>query len=211
MGLRRLTKEHPPRSQSATIKSLPRAFRMMEAMQAQGVERGEDYRFAAADALKSILRGRMAAAVDRHLAEMAARQQADWRNGCYSRHLLTKLGDIELQVPRTRSVPAPLVRPWRHCPPGARAAGHGATTHSVAAAGHSAVTAHAATTHAAPRACCVGNTYKTASAIATLMTILFIALLLSSKRSIPSDTRCKPDRARHNLTIVWLRGRVGFE
>src|SRR5579872_4353667 len=33
---------------------------------------------------------------------MAARQQADRRNGCYSRHLLTELGDIELQVPRTR-------------------------------------------------------------------------------------------------------------
>lgn len=89
-------------SQSATIKSLPRAFRMLEAMQAQGVEWGEDYRFAAADALKTILRGRMAAAVDRHLAEMAVRQQADRRNGCYSRHLLTELGDIELQVPRTR-------------------------------------------------------------------------------------------------------------
>ena len=75
---------------------------MLEAMQAQGVEWGEDYRFAAADALKTILHGRMAAAVDRHLAEMAVRQQADRRNGCYSRHLLTELGDIELQVPRTR-------------------------------------------------------------------------------------------------------------
>lgn len=89
-------------SQSATIKSLPRAFRMMEAMQAQGVEWGEDYRFAAADALKTILSGRMAAAVDRHLMDMARRQEADRRNGSYTRHLLTELGDIELQVPRTR-------------------------------------------------------------------------------------------------------------
>jgi hypothetical protein len=30
--------------QSATIKSLPGAFRMMKAMQAAGVEWGEDYR-----------------------------------------------------------------------------------------------------------------------------------------------------------------------
>ncbi len=30
--------------QAATIKSLPRAFRMMKAMQAQGIEWGEDYR-----------------------------------------------------------------------------------------------------------------------------------------------------------------------
>ena len=33
--------------QSATIESLPGAFRMMKAMQAQGVEWGEDYRTAA--------------------------------------------------------------------------------------------------------------------------------------------------------------------
>ena len=67
--------------QSATIKSIPRAFRMMEAMQAQGVEWGEDYRLAAADALKAILSGRMDAAIDRHLADMATREEADRRNG----------------------------------------------------------------------------------------------------------------------------------
>jgi putative transposase len=88
--------------QRATIKSLPRAFRMMKAMQAQGIEWGEDYRGAAGAALKAILSGRMDAAIDRHLADMATRQEADRRNGSYSRHLLTELGDIELQVPRTR-------------------------------------------------------------------------------------------------------------
>jgi len=92
--------------QAATIKSLPRAFRMMEAMQVEGVEWGEDYRLAAAEALKTILSGRMDAAIDRHLAEMAAREQADRRNGSYPRHLLTELGDIELAVPRTRSFSA---------------------------------------------------------------------------------------------------------
>jgi transposase-like protein len=92
--------------QAATIKSLPRAFRMMEAMQAEGVEWGEDYRRAAADALRTILSGRMDAVIDRHLAEMAARQEADRRNGSYRRHLLTELGEIELFVPRTRSFSA---------------------------------------------------------------------------------------------------------
>lgn len=92
--------------QAATIKSLSRAFRMMKAMQAEGVEWGEDYRHAAADALKRILSGRMDAAIDRHLAEMAARQEADRRNGCYRRYLLTELGEIELFVPRTRSFSA---------------------------------------------------------------------------------------------------------
>jgi transposase-like protein len=78
----------------------------MEAMQAEGVEWGEDYRHAAADALKTILSGRMDAAIDRHLAEMAACQEADRRNGSYRRHLLTELGEIELAVPRTRTFSA---------------------------------------------------------------------------------------------------------
>ena len=93
-------------SQTATIKSLPRAFRMMKSMQAQGIEWGEDYRQAGAQALKEILEGRMAAEIDRHLEEMAARGEADRRNGSYSRWLLSELGDIELAVPRTRTFSA---------------------------------------------------------------------------------------------------------
>jgi len=89
--------------QAATIKSLPRAFRMMKAMQAQGIEWGEDYRRAGAQALKDVLEDRMAAGIDRHLAEMAERGAADRRNGSYSRWLMTELGEIELSVPRTRT------------------------------------------------------------------------------------------------------------
>ena len=89
--------------QAATIESLARAFRMMKTMQAQGIEWGEDYRGAAAGALKEILEGRMAAGIDRHLDEMAARGAADRRNGSYRRWLMTELGEIELSVPRTRS------------------------------------------------------------------------------------------------------------
>jgi transposase-like protein len=79
---------------------------MMNGMLEQGIVWGEDYRGAAADALKGILGGRMDAAIDDHLAQMAARGAADRRNGCYRRHLLTELGDIELDVPRTRSFSA---------------------------------------------------------------------------------------------------------
>ena len=43
----------------------------------------------------------MAARVDRHLAEMAERGEADRRNGSYGRWLMTELGEIELRVPRT--------------------------------------------------------------------------------------------------------------
>ncbi len=105
--------------QSATIKSLPRAFRMMEAMQAQGIEWGEDYRRAAGAALKEVLEGRMAERIDRHLEEIAAGETADRRNGSYRRWLMSELGEIELSVPRTRSFSAlAVVRAY------ARRAGH---------------------------------------------------------------------------------------
>ena len=92
--------------QTATIRSLPAAFRMMKAMQAEDVEWGEDYRDAARQALAELLEGRMAVAIDRHLAGMAERGRADRRNGCYRRWLLTELGQIELVVPRTRTFSA---------------------------------------------------------------------------------------------------------
>lgn len=92
--------------QAATIESLPRAFQMMKAMQADGVEWGEDYRQAAAAALQDILHGRMASSIDRHLSETAARGAADRRNGSYRRWLMTELGAIELTVPRTRTFSA---------------------------------------------------------------------------------------------------------
>jgi hypothetical protein len=92
--------------QTATIKSLPAAFAMMKAMQAEDVEWGEDYRAAARDALAELLEGRMAGTIDRHLERMAEVGAADRRNGCSTRWLLTELGEIELHVPRTRTFSA---------------------------------------------------------------------------------------------------------
>ena len=92
--------------QTATIKSLPAAFRMMKAMQAEGVEWGEDYRQGARDAVAELLRGRMDQLIDEHLERMVELGWTDRRNGCYRRHLLTELGEIELAVPRTRSFSA---------------------------------------------------------------------------------------------------------
>ena len=92
--------------QAATIKSLPAAFAMMKAMQAEDVECGEDYRQGARDALAGLLEGRMDQLIDEHLERMAELGQADRRNGCYRRWLLTELGDIELAVPRTRTFSA---------------------------------------------------------------------------------------------------------
>jgi putative transposase len=92
--------------QTATIRSLPAAFAMMKAMQAEGVEWGEDYRGAARQALAELLEGRMDRVIDLHLARLAELGQADRRNGCYTRWLLTELGAIELHVPRTRTFSA---------------------------------------------------------------------------------------------------------
>ena len=92
--------------QTATVKSLPRAFRMMKAMQAEGIEWGEDFRQSARDALGALLEGRMGQVIDQHLERMAELGTADRRNGCYRRHLLTELGDLELAVPRTRTFSA---------------------------------------------------------------------------------------------------------
>ena len=82
--------------QTATIKSLPAAFRMMKAMQADGVEWGEDYRQGARKAVAELLRGCMEQLIEEHLERMAELNQADRRNGCYTRWLLTELGMIEL-------------------------------------------------------------------------------------------------------------------
>jgi transposase-like protein len=99
--------------QTATIKSLPAAFRMMKAMQAEGIEWGEDYRQGARDAVAKLLRGRMDQLIDEHLERMAGLGQADRRNGCYTRWLLTELGAIELAVPRTRTFsPLKVVRAY---------------------------------------------------------------------------------------------------
>lgn len=87
---------------AATITSLPMAFEIVKAMQVDGLDWGEGYRPLGRQALQEIIEQQMAAAVDRHLDQLEAEDAADRRNGYYRRHLLTELGDIELNVPRTR-------------------------------------------------------------------------------------------------------------
>jgi len=71
-------------------------------MSSQGVEWAEEYRTYSRIALKRFLEGRMKAGIDAYLEEIAVTGEEDRRNGRYSRHLLTELGDVELEVPRTR-------------------------------------------------------------------------------------------------------------
>ena len=72
---------------SVTIKSLPRAFEKMKALEAEGLEWGEDHRLAAREALMSALQGRLSSGADLHLEAMARHGEADRRNGGYSRVL----------------------------------------------------------------------------------------------------------------------------
>lgn len=96
-----------------TIRSLPAAFEMMKSMQAEGLGWGEDCRPLARQALSTIIEDSLAASVDAHLRRLAARGEADRRNGTYRRRLLTELGDIELSVPRTRTFsPVGVVRAY---------------------------------------------------------------------------------------------------
>ena len=88
--------------QAATITSLPMAFEVVKAMQAEGLDWDEGYRPIGRQALEKIIEAQMAAAVERYLEQLEADAAPDRRNGTYRRHLLTELGDIELAVPRTR-------------------------------------------------------------------------------------------------------------
>jgi putative transposase len=98
---------------AATITSLPMAFEVVKAMQTDGLEWGEGYRPLGRQALEEIIEDQMAAAVDRYLDQLQADDAADRRNGYYRRHLLTELGDIELEVPRTRRYsPTEVVRAY---------------------------------------------------------------------------------------------------
>lgn len=87
------------------ISSLPQAFEVIKEMDLS-TEWDTDYRHAARGALVGILEERMRNRVDLHLEEMATVAEYDRRNGSYSRHLLTELGDIELHIPRTRRMSA---------------------------------------------------------------------------------------------------------
>src|SRR3972149_6899027 len=86
--------------QAATIGSLPVAFEVVKAMQAEGLDWGEGYRPLGRQALAGISEGRMEERVDAWLDGLEG--VPDRRNGRYRRHLLTELGDVELGVPRTR-------------------------------------------------------------------------------------------------------------
>lgn len=89
--------------QEATVRNLPQAYRVIKQMRLQGWDMGEDYREAARTAVANHLERRMVDARARFLSQLQVREGGDRANGSYPRHLLTEMGDVLLQVPRTRT------------------------------------------------------------------------------------------------------------
>jgi len=84
------------------ITSLPQAYEVINEMNLDADQADSDYRSAGRQSLETILEGRMEERISHYLEHMAQAGAYDRRNGSFSRHLLTELGDIELHVPRTR-------------------------------------------------------------------------------------------------------------
>lgn len=91
---------------SPVIRSLPQAERVIKALELREYEFGEDYRAACRDVSKKFYQDRMQEYVSHYLEEMEIRGEYDRKNGYYARHLLLEVGDIDLQVPRTRTFSA---------------------------------------------------------------------------------------------------------
>ena len=86
----------------ATVRNVNRALKEINAFEWEG-----DYRPEAASRLKGFLEERMDEELELHLgrAKYERREEGDaedYRNGSYVRHLLTEIGDLILEIPRSR-------------------------------------------------------------------------------------------------------------
>ena len=88
--------------QVAAVRSVKQAERVIKQMQHQSPEWLPDLHELGRKALRRVLHQHMQRQVRHYLAEAERQGVADRRNGSYSRHLLSALGDLELRVPRTR-------------------------------------------------------------------------------------------------------------
>ena len=86
------------------IENLPDAFTFIKDMTPE--QFGDGTRQAVREAIATVFEERMSWAIEQHLEESTARGEEDRRNGYYPRHLLTGLGDVLLDVPRTRTFSA---------------------------------------------------------------------------------------------------------
>lgn len=85
----------------ATVRSLRQARRIIKSMNCQ-VEGWSGLEEAGREGVRRAMEAIMTARRARYLEEIESSGLEDRANGHYRRHLLTGMGDIELQVPRTR-------------------------------------------------------------------------------------------------------------
>ncbi len=95
-----------PMRAAGVLRSLPQAYKVIKEMQLTDEAWESEYRQAARVAIKRVIEGAMRDRSSRHVEEIADPGEADRRNGRFSRHLLTEIGDIALEVPRTRRTSA---------------------------------------------------------------------------------------------------------
>jgi putative transposase len=86
---------------TATIMSINQAHQEIKHFGAEDWE--GDFRPSARQALKDVIENHLKNRVDQYLHQMHSQGLPDRRNGSFSRHLLTELGDLELSIPRTRT------------------------------------------------------------------------------------------------------------
>lgn len=88
----------------AAITNINQAFKEIKYM---AIDRWqEECRLAAARAMKEVIQTRMHNLIDEHVEQMRVAGLPDRRNGSFPSHLLTEVGDLELQIPRTRTFSA---------------------------------------------------------------------------------------------------------
>jgi putative transposase len=88
----------------AAITNIHQAFEEIKHMTVDTWQ--EECRLAARRAMKEVIEHRMHNAIDRFLEQMRASGLPDRRNGSFSSHLVTEVGDLELRIPRTRTFSA---------------------------------------------------------------------------------------------------------
>jgi putative transposase len=92
-----------------TIQSINQAFREIKNLDIDAWE--GDFRADSKTAMKNLIESQLHNQIDTYLEGMQRQGIPDRRNGYFSRHLVTELGDLELQVPRTRTFsPASLLK-----------------------------------------------------------------------------------------------------
>src|SRR3989338_2104728 len=90
-------------TQRATIENYAQAVRIVKEKNIDYHRWKEnDWKEEGRKAVKQVIEDRMAAYLERQFLEISNQGIYDRRNGYYSRHLLTGIGDIEIDVPRTR-------------------------------------------------------------------------------------------------------------